>query len=213
MKKYITTSAVILTLLTSIFGQKYQIGIHGGLGETQLSNQKYHEEKYIGDTPLIRWNTGLNFTAKIYKRLFIETDFNLSRKGTVYYDLISDFTYISLAPSLKFNLRKNTNKSLQPYAKIGLYEAFLISSKIKSNGERLNNLLLLYLIEFNQPNDFDFGGKIAFGLDYKVSPRIVISLESSYEQGFRDIYCSDFSCRHNNFNLAIYGNVGLKFNL
>jgi hypothetical protein len=213
MKKILTTIFVLLSLLSVSFGQKYQIGIHGGLGETQLSNQKYHEEKYIGDAPLVRWNAGLNFTAKIYNRLFIESECNLSRKGAVYYDLIRDFTYISLAASLRINLRKNNNKTLQPYTKIGAYQAYLISSNIMSNGERLNNLQNLYYIEFKEPNDLDFGGKIAFGLDYKVSPRIVISIETSFEQGIRDIYCSDFSCRNSNYNLATWGKVGLKFNL
>jgi hypothetical protein len=211
MKKLLATTFVLLTLFSVSFGQKLQIGIHGGFGYTQLSSQKFNQDKYLGDAPLIRWNAGFSIINKINKRFFVETDFTINRKGAVVYARVMDYTYASLSPNIIVKLRRNTEKNFQPFVKIGTYFAYLTKFKSNSNGN--GPFDLPWYIEYNQPRLFDFGIKLSLGLDYKISPSVVASFETCYEQGLRDVFGKENVLRKSIYNLAAWGNVGLKFNL
>jgi Outer membrane protein beta-barrel domain len=210
MKKILTTTFVILTLFSVSFGQKLQIGIRGGLGKTQLSSQKVIEDKFIIENSSQHWNAGISIGTKINKRLFWETEINLSQKGTVYYEYLMDYMYLGISPSLKVKLRKNNEKHLQPFAKIGIYAAYLSRFSRKVNFKCPCDLP--WFIEYNQPRNFDFGFNTSLGLDYSISKKMILSFDASYEQGLRDVFGKENVPRKSIYNLAAWGNVGLKFN-
>jgi Outer membrane protein beta-barrel domain len=211
MKKLLATTFVLLTLFSVCFGQKLQIGIRGGLGKTQLSSQKFNQDKYLGDAPLIRWNAGFSIINKINKRFFVETDFIMNRKGVVVYARVMDYTYASLSPNIIIKLRRNSEKNFQPFVKIGTYFAYLTKFESNSNGN--GPFVDIFYLTYSQPRHFDRGLKMALGFDYKISPKVNLTYETCFEKGQRDVFGKENVLRKSIYNLAAWGNVGLKFNL
>jgi hypothetical protein len=212
MKKLLATTFVLLTLFSVSFGQKLQIGIFSGFGVSQLSSQKFNQRIDKIEGPLNQWNIGLSVTTKLNKRLFFETDYTKCQKGTLSNAHTMEYTYLGISPKIQIKVRKNQGKKLQPFVKIGSYFSYL--SDFKSTAE--HRLTRDLNITYEKPQYLDYGFNLNLGLEYKFAPHVTALFEGSYERGLRELFGN--SIYHSFlgkkiYNLAAWGNVGLKFNL
>ena len=212
-KKSTATAAFLLTLFVAGFGQRVQIGLHGGSGKSQLSNYKKNQE-FWGAERLVSTFAGVDLHWNFSSRWAVDYEFNYAKKGSTRYYIEKKYLYVGEAINLRYNLRKGNPKRLKPYLRAGGYVSLLRAEHEK----RLTKgpVAHIGLVEFSPARKFDFGLSGGAGVDFRLLPKVAISVEGRVEHGLNDVFGLNKEAifqRKRIFNIAAWGVVGVKYGL
>lgn len=209
MKKVSITVFLLLYLFVASFGQKIQIGLHHGIGLSQLSNHHSSKNDPFGTKRVFSWVSGLDFQVNLNHRLAISTGYNFTRKGTIRYHFSEEYNYREVPVSVRFNARKNQEKAWQPYFRAGGYFAYLTSQHEKDLEPDLPHAEP-YFIEYSNVRQTDFGFVAGVGMDHRFSKRFSVFLEGRMEHGLIDVFDVDWARKKKIFNVACWGMAGMR---
>jgi opacity protein-like surface antigen len=211
MKKILVTAVLLLSLLSSTFSQKLQIGVQIGMGKAQLSNLRQMKNDFYGADRTFSGLFGISIRYNIGSIMAIEAELNYTRKGTVRYAIEQQYYYQSLPISLIFKPLGN-EKKWQPFFKEGFFFALLSTQKERDLTHEGRDAI--YLLEYSPVRRFDIGFTQGIGFDYQVISKITISMEACMEHGLRDVFGAPQGYvlqRKRIFNIAAWGKLGVKY--
>jgi Outer membrane protein beta-barrel domain len=206
MKNLLLIFVVTLIFHSEVNGQK--MGVFVGIGNSKLSNLSHTQNKNYDNFPQFRFSLGASFFKPIYKKLNLQTEINLSQKGTNFGFFELTYTYLGLAPKLQIKLRNSQEKIFVPYLNFGTYFAYLLSFKKVNTGA--NGTIPDYFA-YNKPKSFDFGINTGVGFDFKISNKLILNIEYQSARGLSNIFKHKSPNNVKVHNIAAFGNVGLKF--
>jgi len=211
----------VLTILisTPAFGQNHFMGLKGGISWTNVNSANFHDnnDNWTG------FNGGLTYEYHMNKKFNLGMDFLYFQKGftndIVFLDefgnptgkkVTSEFNYDYLSFPIKGGFV--IGDKISGFINLGLVPSVLIDAKtIQPAIEGIMDKTTYDVTD--EVTDYDLGGMIEIGGNYKFKDRVLLFASFAYQHSFASItnenYFSNGKARHYGMTLSI----GLKYAL
>ncbi len=208
--KSILICCSLLLAAGCVSGQHLSIGTHLGFGAS--AHQRIFEKdygRYFSLRPVTSFAHTLDINWHFNRRITLVSGVGLETKGVERYGSRNRYFYMTVPVALRWAIIQHDSRPWAWYIQGGFYGASAVGHTQKYAG--YGGYADIYLPEYQNILDTDWGWTAATGILFRVNRRIELDFQTHFSHGLKDLYRENQEKEYRLANVALQCRLGAAY--